>query len=325
MRHAYHRRPAFTLVELLVVVTLVLIITGITVLFLANFRGSAGSQGTQQLYGYLNMARQSSTRDRTTYGLRLLPGSGGAQMVDQLQYIEQPEDYSIPNSTFIAIAPGYNQQLDQQLQQQQWLPPNGNPPTLFLALFNNADFTGGYTITDQNLWPVQPGDYVVLNDSGKAHRIASKALGDAIDGVCYSGNPNNLDVGGLVLVSRPDLPTPSSGCWQYRIQRKPRVVGEDTLRLPQGVVIDLQPTGSSYTPPAAPFDILFGPKGTIIGPMAAFDKIILWVRETSGTAMDNDPNLVVINTRSGSIATYRVDTTGTDVYSETRTGQTSPQ
>ena len=56
---------------------------------------------------------------------------------------------------------------------------------------------------------------------------------------------------------------------------------------------------------------------------AAADKIILWIRETKGTATDNDPKLIVINTRSGAIATYNVDTTGGDLYSETRTGQTS--
>ena len=329
-------RRGFTLVEMLVVVTLVLLLAGLTVAFLANFRGSSASQGTSQLYGWLNMARQRAIRDRNPYGVRLILSGINAQFVDQLQYIEQPEDYYIQGTAYSDMCPSGNTLRDQNFYQ------TGKCPQLSLGTYYyvefgptqgstaQVDFTGGFK-QDSTLWPVQPGDYLEVNGSGKVHRIAATPF-DAVNGVNYNANPAMGNILGLVLVSQPDLPipAPAGGGGLYRVIRQPRVVGEDALRLPSGVVIDLTLTATAgYSPSTAGpngYDILFGPKGQVIGKAAAFDKIVLWVRETAGTATDNDPNLIVINTRSGAIAAYRVDTTPNgDPYSETRTGQTSPQ
>jgi hypothetical protein len=319
---------------MLVVIGIFLLLAGLTVAFLTNFRGSAASQGTSQLYGWLNMARQRAIRDRNPYGLRLVFNQNNPGQVDQLQYIEQPEDFYIPNTYYSDMCPTNNPQHDQPFYASGKCPPPApGQPTYYYVEFSSVansgatvDFTGGFQ-QDSSLWPVQPGDYLEVNGSGKVHRIASIALGDAVNGVNYNVNPTTGNVLGLVLVSQPDLPTGTG--WQYRVIRRSRVVGEDALRLPQGVVIDLSQTGADgYSPAAVPpqgFDILFGSKGQVIGSAAAYDKIVLWVREKAGTATDNDPNLIVINTRSGSIAAYRVDTTGGDYYSETRSGQTSPQ
>jgi prepilin-type N-terminal cleavage/methylation domain-containing protein len=330
-------RRGFTLVEMLVVIGIFLLLGALTVAFLANFRGSSASQATSQLYGWLSQARQRAIRDRNPYGLRLVLNPNNPGQVDQLQYIEQPEDFYIPG-IFSDVCSATSSNASQYVAIGYYSP---KIQAYYLAQFSqNVDFTGGFS-QDPALWPVQPGDYLEVNGSGKVHRIASKLLGDKdskgipFDGVNYFVPPATSNISGLILVSQPDMPTGTG--WQYRVLRRPRVVGEDALRLPQGVVIDLGLTGSSgYSPlTAAPngFDILFGPKGQVIGSAAAYDKIILWVRNTAGVATDPtyDPNLVVINTRSGAIASYRVDMTldangnFVDAFSETRSGQTSPQ
>src|SRR5262245_2992839 len=92
------RRPGVDLVEVMAVVTLVLLLAGLTVAFLNNFRRSSSAQGASQLYNWLSMARQRAIRDRNPYGVRLVQNAGNPGLVDQLQYIEQPEDFYIPGS-----------------------------------------------------------------------------------------------------------------------------------------------------------------------------------------------------------------------------------
>jgi prepilin-type N-terminal cleavage/methylation domain-containing protein len=346
-------RRGFTLIEMLVVITLFMVLAGLTVAFLANFRGSAASQGTSQVYNWLSMAKQRAIRDRNPYGVRLIPDATG-NFVSELQYIEQPEDYHALGGTYTGLATNATLPAPQKIFCPQASPPNN----YFLLTFASEDFTGGFPSANSNLFPVQPGDYVEVNGAGKVHRIASGALGDVdingnpVNGVNFNsasaatGNKTGLVVVGQVGAGQPDAPVPASGAWQYRVIRQPRVVGEDALRLPQGVIINLQqvytvavgpPPGPYYGPktPLAQnqtFDILFGAKGQVVGSAAAYDKIILWIHETTGApstdAVDatRNPNLIVINTRSGAIASYNVNTDqgATDPYSETRTGQTSP-
>jgi prepilin-type N-terminal cleavage/methylation domain-containing protein len=333
-------RRGFTLVEMLVVMGIFLLLAALTVAFLANFRGSSSSQATSQIYGWLSQARQRALRDGNPYGVRLLLNPNDPTQVVQLQYIEQPEDFYIPGTIYSDLCPTGNPAHDNPIYASGKCPAAGlgyyyvefspaqvNPGTV--------DFTGGFQ-QDSTLWPVQPGDYLEVNGSGKVHRIASTGLGDPVNGVNYNGvNPTAGNLLGLVLASQPDYPAGTG--WQYRVIRRSRVVGEDALRLPQNIVIDLNQTGKDgYSPPSISplgYDIMFGPKGQVIGQAASLDKLVLWVRDTTGAKTDAtfDPNLIVINTRSGAISWYRVDTSVdssgnfVDPYSETRTGQTSPQ
>src|SRR5207302_5844607 len=112
---------------------------------------------------------------------------------------------------------------------------------------------------------------------------------------------------------------------QYRIDRRPRPVpGEDTVFLPEGVIIDfslLNPadpnsarsklTGDliSVGPPLVQnLDILFAASGAILGPAGRTGKIILWVRdETQDPATPGEQTLITVFTRNGLIASYTVD------------------
>jgi prepilin-type N-terminal cleavage/methylation domain-containing protein len=94
------------------------------------------------------------------------------------------------------------------------------------------------------------------------------------------------------------------------------------------------PPPSSVIIVPAYLDILFSPDGRVLGPMAAYDKIILWVRDVTvqGAPGDpppcqKDPALVCIYPRTGLVAAYPVDTylVNSNPYTNTITGRRSSQ
>ena len=98
--------------------------------------------------------------------------------------------------------------------------------------------------------------------------------------------------------------------------------------------IAMAPRGLGYDLPAPTLDIMFSPDGRVIGPLAAYDKIILWVRDMTvpGAPGDpappqNDPALVCIYPRTGLMQACRVDTylVNTSPYTFTTTGRRSSQ
>lgn len=99
---------------------------------------------------------------------------------------------------------------------------------------------------------------------------------------------------------------PSDRC---RIIRRPRVVeGEETLKLPQGIVIDLRPTGVAQNPPV-PTDltIVFSPSGGVLQD-GQLGKIILWVRDSyKDSVLEGEPTLVTVYTSTGAIAAQPVN------------------
>src|SRR5947208_13903643 len=85
------RRPAFTLLEMLAVVGLVLILASIVLA--VNIR-TADQRKVQrsgdQLQGWLLVAKQRAIRDRAPRGIRL----NGSGQVTELLYVERPEPWT---------------------------------------------------------------------------------------------------------------------------------------------------------------------------------------------------------------------------------------
>jgi hypothetical protein len=52
---------------------------------------------------------------------------------------------------------------------------------------------------------------------------------------------------------------------------------------------------------------LFTPDGRVTGPLAGYDKIILWVRDKTVPGDQHDPTLVVVYPRTALIAAHPVD------------------
>lgn len=200
--------------------------------------------------------RATFTRAHTTYskgGTQYLPRIKVLAYAQELQYIEQPEDYvvsppngpddnplrirpvSVPGNAILNGVPARQAVVLQGLAIQAGKPTPG-------------DFTGGYhfgpgasaislTTRRPELWPVQPGDYVEVRGGGPVKRILS---------VTYSLPPkqipgsNPAEFDGDVLVVDSPFPNPISETRDYRIIRAPRVLpSEPSVKLPKDVAIDL--------------------------------------------------------------------------------------
>ncbi|MBM4068863.1 MAG: prepilin-type N-terminal cleavage/methylation domain-containing protein [Planctomycetes bacterium] len=134
-------RGGFTLVELLVVISLMLVLAGILVMFWPGVSDSQrAAEGGSLLEGWLRIAKQRALRDQAPRGLRLYIESG---KVFQAQYIEQPADYN----TGTVSQP--------------------NAADLSTVQVSSLNLTGGTTDI------VEPGDYLELEGSNRVHRIAS--------------------------------------------------------------------------------------------------------------------------------------------------------
>jgi prepilin-type N-terminal cleavage/methylation domain-containing protein len=290
-------RRGFTLIELLVVMALLLVLLGLTIAFVPRFQENQRvSQGASTVQSALMIAKQRALRDRSPRGVRLQPGTNNALWVTDLQYIEQPEDFSGGTAETAS-------------------------DNATVVTFQGVDLTGGSS--DPTLWDVQPGDYLEIRGGGLIRRIIPPMA------------PKQI----ILEAPTPGMPTfhrvaPTKN---YRIIRAPRVAGDDPVQLPGSVAIDLTPDTMVpprkkpeyhpiLTPQAPYFDILFAPSGAVIGPAAAYDKIILWVRDISLTGItEGEPTLICIYTRSGAIAAHPVDIQGGNYYTFTEDGRSSGQ
>jgi type II secretory pathway pseudopilin PulG len=258
-------RAAFTLVELLVVIALIMVLAAIAVMW------QRAARGASLLQGWLNIAKQRAMRDQQARGLRLYVSNG---IVTDCQYLDMPDDFS--GGTLSATA-------------------GSTTATV------TADLSGGFAASA--LWPVQPGDYLLIQSTGLVHQITA----------------TNPATNTITLASA--LPYGVNATPNYKILRAPRASGEEKLSLPLNIGINvstnqLPPTGYAgsannvlTTNADGNIDILFGPSGSVIGDQGGTDMIILWVCDTSlaNTPWDGDPTLITVYTRSGLVSAVPVD------------------
>jgi prepilin-type N-terminal cleavage/methylation domain-containing protein len=185
-------RPAFTLVEMLVVVSILLIITVAVVAVAPRFTDDRKlARAADQMAQILLTVKQRAKRDLVPTGVRLYPDPQHNGLVTRLQYIQQPDDFSpaaVPGSTPVpgpsTVTLGYTANSNvfaiasANPQVTSWSPANWpaaawTGSVLVASSLNpttglpTVDFTGGYG--DWTLWPVQPGDY--LKVKGVCHLI----------------------------------------------------------------------------------------------------------------------------------------------------------
>jgi len=324
-----NRRQAFTLVELLVVLTLLLILAAISVAFVPRTQEQQkATRGADQLQGWLLIAKQRALRDGLPTGLRLTleNPSPNIFIARNLQFVQQPE--------LNAWNAGGSVQSD-------WSTNGRYVYNSLTTAFAAPDYTGGFVTTGTpDVYPVQPGDYLEAPLNTPPHQIA---------GVEYWNQPGLPPPPRLRLAC--DLTTDVGGTaglsTSYRIWRQPRLLqGEPPLQLPQDVVIDVStnaagvlqysqnvpvrsinyptPTGTPTTINVA--EIIFGPKGEVIGKGSGNDKVILWLRDvTQDSPTLGNPVLLTINIRTGMTAVQPVDLnpSSPSPYTFTRDGQAS--
>lgn len=320
----HSERRGFTLVELLVVMTLMLVLAGLALLVIPSINTSQqATQAAGQLQQWFEAAKQRAARDRAPRGIRLLPGAANASLVTDLVFLVQSDDY-------------YLGSVDQVL-------PNPNPLGLKKTIFSRANLsnangtglvtfdmfdpstgtpnpagatiprtlTAGQTAANSNLFPVQAGDSIVFDNGSTIYQILAVLPPTA----AFPG-------GRLTLATKFPAVQVASGysTMEYRIIRQPRPDGDEPLQMPVNIVIDCQqPQQGGFLPAmlANGIDVMFAPDGRVIGPLAGFDKLIFWVRDQTVGLNVNDPTLVVIYPRTGLVAAYPVDLTNFNAVSNT--------
>jgi prepilin-type N-terminal cleavage/methylation domain-containing protein len=292
-------RGGFTLVEMIVVITIMLMMAALGIALLPRFLDNQmQTRAVDQLTQWLLTAKQRAKRDGVPTGVRIIQDTTTG-LYHQLEYVQQPDPYT----------GGLCQSVN----------ATNNGGVLFSTVtlqLGGVDFEGAATGTQLPNWIVQAGDYLQLNGGGPVYLIQTVKSTQ------------------VVLVNTQitiAAPTPN-----YKIIRQPRrLLGEDILSLPQDIIVDFSTnpaTGNPYSlnvPQrqlagiANAYEILFAPSGAVLGQGTPSGKVILWVR--NNTKPQSDPGavtLVSIQIRTGFIAAHPISL-GSDPYLFTEDGRSS--
>src|SRR5262245_43953297 len=132
------RRSAFTLIELMVVIGIIVILATLAVLFLPNLDRNKGVPNQiTQMHGWFNIAKQQALRDGVPHGIRLIPDLDNPTRVTTLQYIEQPEPVA-PRGPGIKIDMRVMLVFDPLIFPPTTTPPNTGPLTV-VTLFQDPN------------------------------------------------------------------------------------------------------------------------------------------------------------------------------------------
>jgi prepilin-type N-terminal cleavage/methylation domain-containing protein len=329
LRLPFSARRAFTLVELIVAITIMAVLAGLAVLIVPALQDNQRvTSGTDKVQGALFIAKQWAIRDRLPRGVRLVPtlDPDGQTRVHSLQYIEQPDYFFGPSGSALLGVSN---------------PANGNLNSLVGVFTPGVDFFGGNGPANSALWPVQIGDFLDLMGNNKPD-----ALYKILSVNASSSNANVSD--NLTLMSQLPVnllaPSPANPVaffqngLPFRILRGPRVmIGQQAVNLPNEVAVD-SPLVTGH-PPAQfsgqtqwslvtqdsqtkQIDILFSPSGKVLRDAGSAGKVVLWIYDNS-VPDGGQQNLVVVYTRAGIVASHPAAVNSSDPWQFIRDGRSS--
>jgi prepilin-type N-terminal cleavage/methylation domain-containing protein len=309
------RRYAFTLVEMLVVIAIILALAALAAAFAPRVNDNQKmTRAVDNLEQWLLTAKMRAKRDGLATGLRFIQAPGDAAgTYSQFQYIQQPQplvggwlSQANPGNGVAAPTPPFPQGL--------YVVGGGAILTASVGRVTfvpgSVDFTLGGLPANQ--WLVQPGDYLEINDGG-VYTI----------GVVGVPSPTNNLVLGIPTPSPYDSAlTITNPTTNYRIIRQPRIlIGEEPLTLPNNYAVDIRlvpdtiiPNNSTTTKitwsnvfsGSSGFpEILFSPSGAVIGSNAGSGMVFITVYDTTMNLFDiNKVGIVGLQTRTGFMGAY---------------------
>src|SRR4051812_4382482 len=161
-RRTAHPRSAFTLIELLIVIGIIVVLATLGAMFLPSLDRNKGvPNAATQIEGYIRLAKNQALRDGAPRGVRLIQDPNDPTRVTAIQYIEQPEPLA-------PRGPGLQVLISTQNPNPMGLPPYPNPmpTTATLALPDPA--TGQPVPTnwdDPNNTQIAAGDFLEVTGS----------------------------------------------------------------------------------------------------------------------------------------------------------------
>jgi prepilin-type N-terminal cleavage/methylation domain-containing protein len=298
-------RSAFTLVEMLVVITILLVMMGVTVaVFNVSLEGERVRSGASQVQSYLAGARDRAAFAGRPCGVRFILDELDPTLVRSMLYIQVPDDWQ-QGSFIVSDVQGdpYSSQLVEQLVNGQSTTDWGDLSLLLntVQLRKPRIMIQGhwYTVVATNLLPAVTPKRLTIRPRFRGSVRTRVEEGD------------------------------------YRLRLQPAIMpGQEPVLLPAGVAIDLDQCRRMHTSAFAEtlpqswypnntylpaLDILFSPNGTVIGPEASKGVIHLLVNDVTdatqnlfpidplgtppGTGNQSDKRVVTLFTRTGYVTT----------------------
>lgn len=300
-------RNAFTLIEMLVAVGIVILLLGLVLAFYPKREQRAAVMTASQIETYLSAAKVRALRNNTLVGVRLLSNDGdatfyGMQLIDPRDRFA-PFDPSARN-TYLDLPAGASIQAMNQ---------NANPNVV-----GNTVRQTGVSLHGN----VEVGDLLeIVEVTPSVHRITAIDYNTGV--VTLAANKIRQSDGSWFVTGIPNVSCVSSarlGC-NYRYLRKPGpVMGEPVFQFPKDVYVrgpmNVPPTSANIpTGGSGAYEILFSPAGLVTN--ASSGRVILWVEDANNVAK---PQLVCIYASTGGIKVCDVGPSGSE-FQFTRDGR----
>lgn len=325
-----HRRAAWTLVELLIVITIIVVIAALAAAFMPRMSSQHRvTDAANTVQGWLIQAKIRAKRDGVPTGIRLFVDPNTPGSVITLLWIQQPDPFAAPKASLTASP--------------AWVPSGGGWQLQWTVAQNdaNVDFTNSGL--DSLQWLVQPGDYFFFGDEGPFRILSGTINPVGVNSVIWTITQGATATGATppALLNDPKTGKPytTGPTMDWKVNRSPRpLFGEPPLNIPGNCVLDTNLSGAggagfgsvltqspasaiANTPYRAAYDILFTPKGQVLNSPSALS--VLWVRaddkqfDRSGTVSltpqiqapggTDDQALVGIRATTGDIAVADVN------------------
>jgi prepilin-type N-terminal cleavage/methylation domain-containing protein len=315
-----HRTVGFTLLELLIAVSIMLILLAITASALrVNNEGDRIRGGARQIQSYLLGARDRAIYAKSPRGVRFILDEGNRRTVKSMVYVENTDPWRgqvelLPLDTTLAWNSTTNPLRRLRLRDVNTAPN-------WRDLFNRGLLKPGLRV---RIPASNRGQWYVMQDFATAP--STWAIGFVPD---------------LILTTEYRTPNPNAAginFEQAEIELPPSVVANaEPVALPRNVVVDLTQSrgpaawlqGTQFT---NQMDLLFSPRGVVVGPAAAIGVLHLYVTDQAAADLGLNPGfganlaaplpvnataetpipdktLVTVFTRTGSVIASPVNTT----------------
>ena len=280
-----HPRRAFTLVEMLVAIAIIVLLMGIVLAFMPKREVRLAAQGADQLQTYIASAKSRAMRDGAPRGIRLIKSSQGG--FREFQYIEVPAPYAPENVT---LTVGINS--------------------------STATLTGDHRTS------IAQGDLLeITHGLPSIHRISQPpVLVGTNTRLILVNSPPAASNAPLTLTNNYRIirqPRPLMGENTLVLPDKVYVAFDQTDAAADPYGKNSANIPQSYT--GANWEILFSPSGQVIN--ARGGRIILWLADDNNVSK---PTLLTVYSFTGAVGAHP-EAPGADPYAFTRDGRSSGQ